>query len=205
MQMYDIPRTMVRTGLQAARIPLTTLEQMVHRDKEAQWPPAMLFDGWAAGVKQVVGAVLRDHELVDEGRLEQSKVLELRRAGALEATADERRTRADAEFQRRQERDQQRRDEVASKAAERAADIEREAAEKQRRAERAKRQKAAAARRVEQSTKQAVASSARRSTRKAISAERSALSTTRRALAADAKVAQLDGRIKANKAARKAR
>lgn len=204
MRIDDIPRTMVRTSLQAARLPLTTLERVMNRDKRAQWPAAMFFDGYAAGVKQLVGGMLRDQELVEEGRLEQAKLAQLRRAGSLEATADERRARADAEFQQRQERDEQLREEVANRAAKRAADIEQAAADKQRRADRTKRQKAAAAKKAERLTTQARASSTRQAKRTAISAERGALSTTKRALAADAKVAKLDGRIKANKAARKA-
>ena len=40
-------------------------------------------------MKQVVGSILRDEELVDEGRIQQAKVTELRRAVELEVRADQ--------------------------------------------------------------------------------------------------------------------
>src|SRR3954453_6359435 len=89
-----IPRTTLRAWLAAGRVPLGVAERLFGRGAE-DWPPTLAYEGFeaggkqlGAGVKQVVGSVLRDEDLVREGDLERAKVDRLRKAATLEAEAD---------------------------------------------------------------------------------------------------------------------
>jgi len=53
-----------------------------------QWPPALAFEGLEAGVETVLGSLLRDDVLVEQGRMRQAKVAQLRKAEQLETLAD---------------------------------------------------------------------------------------------------------------------
>ena len=88
MQLNTIPRTAVKATLLGLRLPICGVEALTGQTGNASWPPAIAFEGFEAGVKQVVGSFLRDDELVDEGRVQQAKVTELRRAVELEVQAD---------------------------------------------------------------------------------------------------------------------
>src|SRR5256885_767317 len=68
-------------------------ERVVKPAEPEVWPPAVAFDALEAGIKQFAGAVLRDNELVEEGRIKQAKVSAARRAVELEAEAEDREQR----------------------------------------------------------------------------------------------------------------
>ena len=69
-QLQEVPGTVVRTWLRVARLPLQAVEAVAHRgDHDAEWPPALAFESFEAQVKQVAGAVFRDRELLEDGRL----------------------------------------------------------------------------------------------------------------------------------------
>ena len=61
------------------------------KDQERQLAAGHRVGGFEAEVKQVVGSMLRDGELVEEGRVQQARVTELRRAVELEVQADQKR------------------------------------------------------------------------------------------------------------------
>ena len=104
-----ITRTVVRTWLKTARLPITLAESTLHRGEHTEeWPPALAFGAFESGVKQVVGALVRDQELANEGRLERAQVTQLRKAAELDAIAEAREAEADAELRARQEADAQR-------------------------------------------------------------------------------------------------
>ncbi|MDQ1397802.1 MAG: hypothetical protein QOG64_3061, partial [Acidimicrobiaceae bacterium] len=136
MDIQEINRFFVRTSLQAARLPLQAAEAVLHRgDQTDEWPPSLAFDGFEASVKQIVGSVLRDKTLVEEGRLEQAKVAQLRKAAELETLADQRKVEADTKFQQRREADEQRRRQVEQETAQREQKLDQEKAEKKRQAD----------------------------------------------------------------------
>ncbi len=85
MSLQTIPRTAVRSWLSAVRLPLSAAEVVVGK-QGADWLPAMVFEGFEAGVKRSVGGLLHDQELMQEGTLERAKVDQLRRATELEAS-----------------------------------------------------------------------------------------------------------------------
>ena len=203
-QLQEIPRTVVRTWLRAAHVPLRVVELVAHRDRDAEWPPALAFESFDAQVKQVVGSVLRDDELVEEGRLIEAKVGQLRKAAQLETVAQRRKATAAAKEQATRESAEQRRRRVAREASERKAALEREAEAKKRRADAAAQRKKTAAAQAEASTRKAVERQERSAARTRVAAQRQAVSKQRAATSAKKRAVNADKQIHATKAGRRA-
>src|SRR4051812_30200932 len=161
-QLQQLPGTLVRTGLQAARLPLNAAESVLRRGEQSgEWAPAIAFDGIEASVKRVAGSLLRDDTLVQEGRLEQAKVDKLRKAARLEAIAREHEQAADTEYRQRVQTDEQRRAQVAKQADQQETALERQRAARERAAEEEARRKAESAQKVDAAAKKAVEKNAR--------------------------------------------
>jgi hypothetical protein len=199
-----VTRTVVRTWLAGARLPLTIAESTLRRgEQDNEWKPALAFGAFEGGVKQLVGRITRDDELVREGHLEREQVSELRKATQLEAVAEIRKQEADTQLEDRLERNEQRREQLDDTAEERRRRVEDEAQAKARRAEERARKKAETARAAESTTKKAVAKTARTARAKAVTEERGAVSKERSAVAAKQEAAQIDEQLEEAKAARR--
>lgn len=204
MQLQRIPSTVVRTWLRTARLPLKAVESVTRRgDQDVEWAPAIAFDSFEASVKQIAGSVLRDEELVQEGRLAQARVGQLRKAVELDAVAEQRKAEADAEFRQRREADEQSRQQVEQQAAKREAALEREREDKKRRAAEDERRKREQVAKVEAVEEKAVARQDRAAHSTRISAEREALQHEREAVAAKTRMSDIDKELERTKAARK--
>jgi colicin import membrane protein len=204
MQLQRIPRSVVRTWLRTARLPLDAVESVARRgEHDVEWAPALAFDSFEASVKQIAGSILRDEELVQEGRVAQARVGQLRKAVELDALAEQRKAEADAEYQQRRAADEQRRRRVEQQAAAREAELEREQREKQRRLDEEQRRKREQAARVENLEEKVVEKQERAAKSTRISAEREALQHERDAVSAKKRVTNLDDKIEENKATRK--
>ena len=151
MPLASVPKEVLRVSLHTWRLPLSAAEAVARRvgADPAQWPPAVAYESFEGSAKQVVGTVLRDEDLVEEGRMQRAKATELRQAETLDAEADRRRAQARSEADRRHreaasrrrriEQDAQRQEKTVEKRAEAekkaAATRRRNAANRQRRAE----------------------------------------------------------------------
>jgi len=101
----EVPRTVVRTWLSAARLPLRAVQVVAHgSDQETEWPAVLAYESFEANVKQLTGSVLRDDELVQEGRTIQAKVGQLRTAAQLETIAERRKATVAQSSTRRERR-----------------------------------------------------------------------------------------------------
>jgi hypothetical protein len=176
----ELPRTALRFGLSASRLPLTAAEAVLSRGAE-DWPPTLAFEGFEASVKRVVGGLLRDDVLIHEGELMGAKVERLRRASELETVAARRRDNADAELEQRRAHDQERRDRAATAAKERKAELDRKKATAKQQAERAAATKTQAARKAKAASTTAVERKARQTRRDGLSAERTVVTKERAA------------------------
>ncbi len=154
MQLNTIPRTAVKATLLGLRLPICGVEVLTGQTGNASWPPAMAFEGFEAGVKQVVGSILRDEELVDEGRIQQAKVTELRRAVELEVRADQKRAAGDRELREQQARAKEERNKAEQDALRREQVIERDQRAAEQRVARELAKKAAAIEATAQATGQ---------------------------------------------------
>jgi flagellar biosynthesis GTPase FlhF len=205
MQLQQIPRAIVCTGLGTARLPFAAVETLVRRreDGGGRWPLALAFDSFEASVKQVAGSLLHDDTLLEEGRLAEARVFELRKAAQLEAVAQQRKEQADANYKTRREADERQRREAKQRVAERESALERERQEKKRRAEQDAQKRNRLAEQLEQAEEKAVEHQDRAARAAAIAAERDALRQERAAVAGKNRVAELDDAIAETKSARK--
>lgn len=202
MQLQAIPRTAVRTYLEVARLPLTAVGALVRPAKRQEWPPALAFETFGASVKQLVGTVVRDEELVYEGRLAKAKVAQLRQAVELETIGEQQRAEADAEFEQRREVGAQRREELQGQAAEREGALNRQKAEEKRWADDKARKRAASVRKTQAATDKQVAKQQRAARSTRVRAERQALSTARRSATAQSDVTRIDNELERTRARR---
>ncbi len=205
MQVQDIPRSVVCTTLRATRWPLEAVGSVMARGQDLDsWPPMLAFEDFEATVKEKVGSLLSDDELLEDGRMTHRKVEKLRTAVQIEATSEDLAERADEDFQRRRQADEARRAEARDRAAQKAAEADRAERERQRQASaRAAQQKV----QVQQSEAKAQAAADKRerdARAKALATERTTLANERQALAAQKKVTQKAKAIKTTKAVRKA-
>jgi colicin import membrane protein len=206
MQMQRIPRTVVRTWLRTARLPLDAVEAVVRRgDHDVEWPPAIAFDAFEATVKQFAGSILHDDELVRDGRVGQARVAQLRKAVELDAVAAQRKADADAEFAQRRQIDEQHRREVQRRADQREAALERERVEEKRRVAEEDARKRKEAAQVETIEERIVEREDRVARATRIAAERDALQHERKAVAAKGRVKDLDEKLQDTKTARKSK
>jgi hypothetical protein len=203
-QLHEIPRTAVRVWLRAARLPLQAVEAMTRRgDHDAEWPPTLAFESFEAQVKQVAGAVLRDDDLLEEGRLTQAKVGQLRRAAELETVAQRREATAAAKHEAEKEAADQRRRRVERVANEREQSLAREREAEKRKVERDAQRKEAQAARTAAATDKEVQRQERAAARTRLDVERAALRKERTAVAAKRRAVSTDQKIRTTKAARK--
>jgi len=200
--LQTIPRTAVKSWLSVVRLPLSAAELAAGK-RGTDWPPAVAFEGFEAGVKRSLGSLIGDDQLVQEGTLERGKVNHLRRAAELEAEAEQRRLQGKEQFENKKESVQQRSQRLEREQQEREEKLQQEKAERKRSVDAAAKRKADAARAADESRRKAVAATERqaRSTRLAVESE--ALEHRREAVEAKADVQQVDRALAATKAARK--
>lgn len=204
MQMTTIPRTLVCSWLQLARLPLTVAEKVVRRDPDrADWPPTLLFEGFEASVKQLAGGVLRDDELVREATVQQARLDHLRQAATLKVEAEQRRAEADEVLESRREANAERRQAVEEQADQRAEALARQQAADERKARDQLQAKQAAAAKAEQAQRKAVTTRERTARKVEVAAEQVALDETREAVEARAEVIEVDRELERTKARRK--
>jgi len=140
MQIQQIPRTAVRTGFRAARLPLTVAETVFRRDDE--WLPTRAYETVESRFKQVIGRAVHDDELVEEGILEQAKTVQLGKAATLESQAERERHLADASFEEHRKADEEQRQRIAKQAEERKRAAQQKRAEEKRQADAAREEQA---------------------------------------------------------------
>ena len=200
--LQTIQRTAVRSWLSAVRLPLSAAEIVVGK-QGSNWPPAVAFEGFEAGVKRSIGNLVKDDQLVQEGTLEQGKVDQLRRATELEATAERRREEAEARFEDKKETVQERDRRLEREQQQREAKLAKDEAARKRKVEETARQKEETARKADQARKKAVAAQERQARATRLSAESEALEHEKQAVVAKGEVLDVDRALNATRTVRK--
>ena len=203
--LQTIPRTVVRTYLQAARLPLTAAEQVFNKTQTEDWAPTLAFETLEAQVLELAGNALNDEELRQQGRLVRAKVAQLKKAAELEGQAEAKRAEADAEYRDRKRSDEQARQRVEQQADQREAAIKAEKARKKREADEKARAKAETSRKIEAAQQKQLTKQERAASKTRITAEQEAIAEERKALAAEEQVLDLDAALETTKAIRKAK
>jgi soluble cytochrome b562 len=205
VQLNTIPRTAMRATLMGLRLPICGAEVLTGQKENASWPPAMAFEGFEAGVKQVVGAILRDEELVDEGRIQQAKVTELRRAVELEVRADQKRAAGDRELREQQARADEERKKAEQDALRREQAIERDQRAAEQRVAQELGKKAAAIEATAQQRDKRVTAAEREASLTRVDQESTALKQQRRAVRAKKAAGDASDELERKKAERQAK
>jgi hypothetical protein len=198
-----LPRVALTGYLRALRLPLTAVERVAGQAGNELWPPALVFEGFEAGVETTLGSLLHDPALTDKGQLRQAKLAQLRTAAQLDTVAAQERAEADRALQSRREQTTEQRQKAETRTAQRTQQLERQAAAQQHQVEQRAAKKTAAVRRTKAAQDKAVDRRERAAKTTALSAESRALSTARDALDADRTVDAIDDAIDGTKAARK--
>jgi len=199
----NLPRTVIKTYLSAARLPLNAVAKANGQQGNEQWPPALAFEGFEASVETVLGSLLRDDTLIEAGRLRQAKVAQLRKAAELEAVADTTRTQAREEFTERREAAQAKRTQAEQRAAQREQQIEREAEQRKNKVDQTTTKKKAAAQQAKAAQEKVIDRRERVATTEALTNEEKALAAQQEALDAAETAGVIDDTIEGNKAARR--
>ena len=198
-----LPRLLVQGYLHAARVPLNAVARVARQQDNEQWPPTLAFESFEAGVETVIGSVLRDPTLVENGQVRQAKVAELRKATQLSTVADKERVAADKAAEGRRKEIAAQRKAAERQATERKKEIERQAQANQQKTETAAVKKEAAARQAKAAQDKAIDRQERVATTSALSAESRALDIAKEALEAEEKVALIDASLEGTHEARK--
>src|SRR4051794_11307396 len=198
-----VPRAIVSGYLKAVRLPLTATERIAKQQNNDQWPPALAFERFEAGVETVAGSLLRDSALVDKGRVRQAKLAQLRKAAELETLAVQEQKQAVERLQQTREEVADVRKESERRADQRKQEVERQAELHERKVEEKAAKKAQAARQVKAAQDKAITQQERTAKASALEAESRALKVTKDALEADETVEVIDESIDGNKEARK--
>lgn len=197
-----VPRTIVGAGLGLARLPVTAAALATRQQANDEWPPALAFEGFEAGVETVVGSLLRDQTLVERGRVRQAKVAQVRKAVQLETVAEQQRERADEEFRARRDRAQVQRQQAEEQAETREQQVEQEAARREQQARRSAAKKAAANRQIKAKQDETLRRQERTAKAEALAEEAEALDAQKEALEAQETLEVIDESIEGTKAAR---
>jgi hypothetical protein len=200
---HTVPRLIVSGYLKAVRLPLTATERITNQQDNDQWPPSLAFERFEAGVETVAGSLLRDPELVGQGRLRQAKVAQLRKAAELDTRAVHEKKRADQRLRQRRKDVADKREETDQRAEQRKHELERQADIHERKVEEKAAKKTAAARQDKAAQDKAITREERAGKAASLAAESHALSTTKEALEADETVDVIDASIEGTEAARK--
>ncbi len=200
--LQTIQRTAVRSWLTAVRLPLSAAEIVVGK-QGSNWPPAVAFEGFEAGVKRSIGSLVKDDQLVQEGTLERGKVEQLRRAAELEATAEQRREQAEARFEDKKETVLERNQRVQTEQQEREAKLAKNEADRKRAVEATARKKEETARKADEARRKAVDAKERQARATRLSAESTALEHEKEAVAAKGEVLDVDRALNATRTVRK--
>lgn len=200
-----VPRAVVESYLRAARLPLTAVERIAKQQSNAQWPPALTYESFEAGVETVVGGLLRDPVLVDKGRLRQAKIGQLRKAAELETVAAQEREQAQERLEQERAQAAEERAENERRAEQRKHDVERQAKLHEQKIREKAATKEAAAREAKANQDKAIARRERAAKTLALTKESQALGTVEKALDAEQTVDVIDATLEGSKEARASR
>ncbi len=207
MQLQELPRAVPRAYLRVtlctAQLPLLAVERLMGHDGEDTWPPALAFDAFAAHSKQVLGSLLGDDELAQQGRLGQTRVAELRDAVRLETEADQARAKAEQSFSERREADGRRHEAADRRAAQRKADAERHRREAESKADADVRERESRARGLDDRRRKEIEKQGRAAKRSEIAKEREELATAKAASSVKRAARSTDDEVRATKAQRR--
>src|SRR5690606_14314468 len=154
-----------------ARLPLTAVEAVAKRGEDtAGWPPSVAFEKVEATVKDVVGRITRDEQLIGLARLQRAEVAKREQASLERAEATAVRRDAAQAAAARRDQIEDLREEVEAGATATEQEIEEASAAAERQVEARAAKKRAGARKAAAAKKKATARTAKQAKKKRLEA-----------------------------------
>jgi hypothetical protein len=205
MDIAQIRRDALAAWLRGVRFPITAAEAALRRGQDtSSWPPSMAFEKVEATIKDTLGRVTGDEVLLGQATLQRAEVRKREEALVKKAQADATRQDAARKAEQKAADLERRREQVQETADEREERIEEERRQAEAQvAERAQRTKTAA-RKQAAARKDAVDAQATRAEATRLRKEAEALRAKEQAVAAKGDVLDLDKKVRAKKASRRA-
>ena len=191
--------------LKGVRLPLTAVEAVAVRGSDTSaWRPAIAFEKVEATVKDAVGRITRDEELVGLARLQRAEVAKREEALVKRDVATSLREESRRAALAERAEIEERRDAAEERAQAREDRLEEERAAAARQAEAKASKKKAAAKKAAESRKEATARKATKVKAEQLREEADSLRVKEQAVEARGDVLELDAAVRAKKAARRA-
>lgn len=177
------------------RLPLDVAESVARRvgvELDDRWLPAVAYEGFEAEAKRALGSILRDDELLEEGRRQRVRAAELRRALELDQTARNIRQRSGRRVEKQREVAGEQPDQIAEAAKELDQSIEFSRARRRQRVEARAGELEEAAETLEEARDDEVARQELLARQVELAEESAALEKEQRAVSAKGRVRALD-------------
>lgn len=121
MELATIPRAVVCQGLRGLRLPLDVAESVARVaavEVDERWVPSVAFEGLEGETKRLVGTLIGDDELLEQGLRQGARVEELRQSAHMQAVAEGTRAEADTRLRRSRRFAQEQHEAIAEAARE---------------------------------------------------------------------------------------
>ena len=205
MDIDQIRRDALSLWLRGLRLPLTVAEATVKRGQDTtSWPPTLAYEKAEGAIRAFVGGLVRDDTMIGGANLQLAEVVQREEALAKRAEADATRAEVAREAEAeaaRLEAERQRSEETAAQREQRLAEDRRKGEQKVAQAAATKR---AAARKQAAARADAIDKTATKAEATRLRKEADALRAKERAVQTKGEALELDRKVRAKKAARKA-
>ena len=207
MSAIRVSGDLLRQSLRLARLPLTAIEHVARRRgvEVSEWYPSRAFERVEGDVERVVGSLLGDGALVEEGHRHLARVQQLQHARRLDAYAEERRAVAHARFDERHRAAVAQRHELDAAAEAFDEEVVAEAEERKADAQEAARRQSDAVEREAREARAAVSAARRNAEAVRVAEEAAVLEHEEQAEEADERARQAGGAASAAKRTRATR
>lgn len=205
MKINALPGIALDRALELWRLPLRLTQTALRQNGDAvAWAPAIAFERFEVGTRELVGGLLNDDRLLARARLQRAKLDELERAAALKTDADRQATNAEKTLASRQQDAERRRAEVRRQADERERGIESRRRQAEQDLEEKTAEREAALERRAEKRRQAVELKDASAKRRQLDTEAAALAKEERAVQAKGRAMRLEDAAARKRTARKA-
>lgn len=126
MNLTAVPGVALDRALRLWKLPLNLAQAVLGQTDAATWPPAMVYERFEAGTRELVGNFVHDERLLERARLQRLKLAQLDRSVGLEAEAELERQEAERTRNARIQDADQRRKAAQRQAVQREQALERE-------------------------------------------------------------------------------
>lgn len=205
MNIAQIRRDALALGMRAARLPLSAAEATLKRGQDnSDWPPTLAFERAEAAVTGLIGSILDDHTLRASSQLQRAEVARRADAAAKRAAAETKRLESSRRTDDKTAQVDAERMHVAEAAAQRHQELDDERRRTEQKIEQTAAKKRAATRKQASAERATIERAESQAEAVRLRKEAEALRLKEQVVDAQTEVLDLDRKVRAKKAARRA-